>query len=114
MSEHEKNPSEVPSFPDLPKDHPGAGRRRSGQEGPALYASGQSGAQAPSAAALPPLLIDLKSAADMLGLHINTIRREINRGNLASVRIGRVLRIRVAELQAYVKRNETRRPASME
>ena len=54
------------------------------------------------------LAVNLQEAAEMLGVHVNTIRREVNRGNLAAVRIGRVLRIRVAELHAYLKRNEKR------
>lgn len=55
------------------------------------------------------LAVSIQEAADLLGVHINTIRREISRGNLAAVRIGRVWRVRVAELHAYLKRNESRR-----
>lgn len=55
------------------------------------------------------LAVSLQEAADLLGIHVNTVRREINRGNLAAVRIGRVMRVRVAELHAYLKRNESRR-----
>lgn len=60
------------------------------------------------------LAVSLQEAADLIGVHVNTVRREINRGNLAAVRIGRVLRVRVAEIHAYLKRNETRRPSIME
>lgn len=60
------------------------------------------------------LAVSLQDAADLIGVHVNTIRREINRGNLAAVRIGRVLRVRMTELNAYLKRCEARRPSNME
>lgn len=60
------------------------------------------------------LAVSLQEAADMLGVHTNTVRREIWRGNLAAVRIGRILRVRVAELHAYLRRNEIRRPNVVE
>ncbi|MCW8129357.1 MAG: helix-turn-helix domain-containing protein [Planctomycetota bacterium] len=60
------------------------------------------------------LAVSLQEAADLLGVHVNTVRREIWRGNLAAVRIGRIHRVRVAEIHAYLKRNETRRPSIME
>lgn len=55
------------------------------------------------------LAVSLQEAADLLGVHVNTVRREIDRGNLAAVRIGRVWRIRVVEIHAYLRRNEIRR-----
>lgn len=56
----------------------------------------------------PPhaLAVDIYEAARMLGVHANTIRREIDRGRLRAVKIGRVWRVRVAELHSYLKRNE--------
>lgn len=60
------------------------------------------------------LAVSLQEAAGLLGIHVNTVRREIWRGNLAAVRIGRIHRVRVAEIHAYLKRNESRRPSFME
>jgi len=54
------------------------------------------------------LAVDLNEAAGLLGVSVTTIRREINRGNLMALRIGRIFRVRVAELDAYLKRAETR------
>lgn len=77
-----------------------------------LCGSGAEGRTAPRPQAA--LAVSLQEAAELIGVHVNTVRREINRGNLAAVRIGRVLRVRVAEIHAYLKRNETRRPSIME
>lgn len=52
------------------------------------------------------LVVDVKEAARMLGICTKTLRREVNRGELAAVRIGKAVRIRVAELHAYLKRKE--------
>lgn len=52
------------------------------------------------------LAVDLAQAGAMLGVCTATIRREIDRGRLRAVRIGRVYRVRVAELHAYLKRCE--------
>ena len=52
------------------------------------------------------LAVDLATAAGMLGICTATVRREIDRGKLRAVRIGRVYRVRVAELHAYLKRLE--------
>ncbi|MGD0090111.1 MAG: helix-turn-helix domain-containing protein [Planctomycetota bacterium] len=63
----------------------------------------------PDIAALPAnvLAVDVPTAAEMLGVCAATIRREIDRGQLRAVRIGRVYRVRVAELHAYLKRLES-------
>jgi excisionase family DNA binding protein len=53
-----------------------------------------------------PLAVDLPEAAGMLSVCVKTLRREIYRGNLKALRIGRVWRIRVPELHAYLKRCE--------
>ena len=50
------------------------------------------------------MAVDLEQAASMLNVSVKTIRREIDRGKLHCLRIGRVLRIRVAEVQAYLER----------
>jgi excisionase family DNA binding protein len=53
-----------------------------------------------------PLAVDVKHAAAMLGICTKTVRREIDRGELAVVRIGKAVRIRVAEVHSYLKRKE--------
>lgn len=52
------------------------------------------------------LAVDVKQAARMLGICTKTLRREIDRGELAALRIGKAVRIRVAEIHAYLKRKE--------
>ena len=54
----------------------------------------------------PALAVDLPEAAGMLSVCVKTLRREICRGKLKALRIGRVWRIRVPELHAYLKRCE--------
>jgi len=56
---------------------------------------------------LSSLAVDLKNAASLVGVSVKTIRREINRGNLRALQIGRVWRVRVAEIEAYLKRLES-------
>jgi excisionase family DNA binding protein len=52
------------------------------------------------------LAVDLPEAARMLSVCVKTLRREICRGTLKALRIGRVWRIRMTELEAYLKRCE--------
>jgi excisionase family DNA binding protein len=52
------------------------------------------------------LAVDVKVVAGILGICTKTVRREIDRGELAVVRIGKAVRIRVAEVHAYLKRKE--------
>jgi excisionase family DNA binding protein len=52
------------------------------------------------------LAVDLPEAAHMLNVCVKTLRREICRGNLKALRIGRVWRVRLVELDAYLKRCE--------
>lgn len=47
-------------------------------------------------------LLTLQQAADRLQISMSTIRRLINAGKLQAVRIGRNLRIRPADLEAYI------------
>ncbi|MBI3830162.1 MAG: helix-turn-helix domain-containing protein [Planctomycetes bacterium] len=56
------------------------------------------------------LAVGIVEAARLLRLHPETLRREVARGNLRACRVGRVLRIRTAELHAYLKRLEVRNP----
>ncbi len=53
-----------------------------------------------------PIAVDLNDAARLLGVSFKTTRREIGRGNLKALRIGRVWRARVAEIDSYLKRLE--------
>ena len=54
------------------------------------------------------LAVDVKVAAGMIGVCTKTLRREIERGDLAALRIGKAVRIRVVEIHAYLKRKEKR------
>ena len=59
-------------------------------------------------AGLPVMAVDINQAAQMIGVSDDTIRREIDRGRLRAVKIGRVWRIRMSELEAYLRRCEAR------
>jgi len=54
------------------------------------------------------IAISVDEASEMVGVSKSTIRREIDRGRLKAVRVGRRVRVRVSELKAYVERNEQR------
>jgi len=58
------------------------------------------------AVSVAQLAIDLKEAATVLAVSPQTIMREINRGNLRALKIGRQWRVRVSELDAYLERQE--------
>lgn len=62
----------------------------------------------PIAQRLPILAVDIPQCAEMIGVSDDTIRREIDRGRLRAVKIGRVWRIRISELEAYLRRSEVR------
>lgn len=49
-----------------------------------------------------PLLLTLDHAADALSISARTVRRLIEQGELAPVRIGRALRVPRAELERYI------------
>jgi len=54
-----------------------------------------------------PLAVDLATAGRILGgISAATVKREVYRGRLHALKIGRQWRIRVAELHAYLKRQE--------
>ena len=53
-----------------------------------------------------PKAVDLARVANMLSVSVKTIRREIDRGELRALRIGRAWRVRVTEIDAYLKRKE--------
>ena len=52
-------------------------------------------------------LLKIPQAADRLSVSVATIRREIDRGNLPAVRVGKVLRIDEDDLATYVEANTT-------
>jgi len=54
------------------------------------------------------LAVDIKEAASLLSVSTKTVRREIDKGKLIAVRIGRLLRVRTAELHAYLLRCQQR------
>lgn len=52
--------------------------------------------------------VTIEEAAAMLSVCDRTIRREIDRGRLRASRIGRAIRIRVADIEAYLKNSQMR------
>jgi len=57
-------------------------------------------------APLVPLVVDVPTAANLLSVSECTVRREIDRGNLHACRLGRSLRVRITEIEQYLKRTE--------
>lgn len=53
-----------------------------------------------------PKAVDLACVANMLSVSVKTVRREIDRGELRALRIGRAWRVRITEVNAYLKRKE--------
>lgn len=49
-----------------------------------------------------PLVLSTRQVADILSVHINTVKRLITRGELPASKIGRVLRIGKADLKQYL------------
>jgi excisionase family DNA binding protein len=47
--------------------------------------------------------VSLREAARILGVCVRTVRREIDRGKLLGIRVGRNLRIKVSELRRYME-----------
>jgi excisionase family DNA binding protein len=52
------------------------------------------------------MAVDLHVAARLLNVSVKTVRREINRRKLRALQIGRIWRVRVSEIDAYLKRLE--------
>ena len=48
--------------------------------------------------------VSLSRAAEILGVCVRTVRREIDRRRLAAFRVGRNLRIKMSELRRYMER----------
>ncbi len=52
-------------------------------------------------------LLSTKQVAELLGLHEETIRQYIKRGELLAHRIGKEYRIKEAEIDRFLKERET-------
>lgn len=53
--------------------------------------------------AAEPDVMGAAKAAELLGVSVATVRREINRGNLEAVHVGRCVRIKKTALLKYLK-----------
>ncbi|MDF1815069.1 MAG: helix-turn-helix domain-containing protein [Verrucomicrobiales bacterium] len=51
--------------------------------------------------------IKTKEVAEILDLDVMTVRREVRRGNLKALYIGRNMRVGIEELNSYIDRNST-------
>jgi excisionase family DNA binding protein len=58
-------------------------------------------------------LLTVKDVSVRLDCHELTVRRLIRRGHLAAVTIGRLVKVPVEELDAYLRRNRYRHDRSM-
>ena len=52
-------------------------------------------------------LLSTKQDADMLGLHEETIRQYIKRGELLAIRLGKEYRIRESEVERFLQERQT-------
>jgi len=52
------------------------------------------------------LAVDLREAAAMIGVCERTVKREIQRGKLRGLKVGRVWRVRVAAIEEYLEQQE--------
>lgn len=50
-------------------------------------------------------MLKIREAAIRLGAHPNTVRRLIARGELPAFRLGRVVRIKEADVESYMRRH---------
>jgi excisionase family DNA binding protein len=57
-----------------------------------------------TATTLPPLLVDIHQASEMLGVSTRTVWALTSAGELPAVRIGRAVRYRVADLEEFCAR----------
>jgi len=56
--------------------------------------------------AVKPLAVNIREAAEMIGVSPQTVQREIDRGSLRALKVGRQWRVRLSELNAYLERQE--------
>jgi len=54
------------------------------------------------------IAVRISEAGEMLGVSSKTFMREIDRGNLHGLKLGRSWRVRVAEIEAYLRRQEAK------
>lgn len=52
-----------------------------------------------------PLILGTQEAADVLDVHVNTIKNLIQKGDLKAFKVGRVLKIHKSELMRFVGLN---------
>jgi len=49
-----------------------------------------------------PIILSTQEVADVLGIHVNTVKALITKKKLQAFKVGRVLKINKADLQRYV------------
>ena len=92
---------------------------RTGERGPARPEDDPQGSIAPEATGerlgavferhgLPTAVLDVREAAAYLAVTPGTVYRLVRRGELAHTRIGRSVRFRVADLEAYLEEQTSR------
>ena len=59
----------------------------------------------PTAQTEKQLAVDIYQAAEMLNISPKTVRREIARGKIKGIRVGRVWRVTTKELNRYLERS---------
>ena len=57
---------------------------------------------------IEPELFSVREVADRLGVHPETIRRLIHEGRMDAVRVGRVLRVARADVEAFIGRQRVK------
>lgn len=56
----------------------------------------------------PTRLLSYAEAADLLGLHVSTVRGLVSRGDLPIVRIGNAVRFDTADLKEFIESRKSR------
>ncbi len=54
------------------------------------------------------IAVSIREAAEMVGVSLKTLMREIHRGNLRGLKVGRMWRVRIVELESYLRKSEER------
>lgn len=49
-----------------------------------------------------PIILSTKEVANILGVHVNTVKSLISKGDLPAFKVGRVLKINKSDLMRYV------------
>lgn len=50
-----------------------------------------------------PIILGTKEVADVLGVHVNTVKQLITKGDLPAFKVGRVLKVNKSDLKRYAK-----------